>query len=477
MKKLYFSIFLSFMLVINSIPMPCFASTASASNVEKLNTASSSNIGYDEDYLEEQIRKLSSYSVMSLSDTSDTDDYPYPTVYTLPNTVSPDGCQVIVVYMNTSGQLKVSKAFPVSLHTWTNGGKWLRFDIKTADMPDDFQYVSYYAIQWGANSLPSTGKYNMNFGVFCTEVPRTMDKIAFYTRKYLSNATYQESFDYLPFIVNGTTKQNMVATQTVDFSNISYGEFRLYPQQGWNTQWTFVAGAFAIRLEKVSPDTNSDITTAGGSYTSGDAASDTANNTSQIAQNTSDMNDTLKEIVGTISNQLAALWDQMYNIMHLRQLANDDKNTDRIIDKQSEQIENDNANTEQVTGAIEQHGNFIIEGLKSLFIPSDEFFKSYFDDLYGWFSDRFGFLSFPIDLLVKFSDLILSTDEADCIITLPSFEIMGEQLLQEQSFNLTDFLEENFMVVLTALRMVTSIMLIMAFVNLCGDKWDEVMKN
>ena len=57
-----------------------------------------------------------------------------------------------------------------------------------------------------------------------------------------------------------------------------------------------------------------------------------ANNTNrEIADNTSEMNDTLKEIVQTISNQLAALWDQMYNLMHLPQLANDNRNTDRIV--------------------------------------------------------------------------------------------------------------------------------------------------
>lgn len=47
------------------------------------------------------------------------------------------------------------------------------------------------------------------------------------------------------------------------------------------------------------------------------------------------------------------------------------------IDKVDEQIDNDNSNTDKVTTAIESHGNFIIEGLKKLFIPSDEYFKAY----------------------------------------------------------------------------------------------------
>ena len=44
------------------------------------------------------------------------------------------------------------------------------------------------------------------------------------------------------------------------------------------------------------------------------------------------ISDTLVEIVAAISDQLKALWDQMYNFMHLEQLKNDDKNTGQIVD-------------------------------------------------------------------------------------------------------------------------------------------------
>lgn len=205
-----------------------------------------------------------------------------------------------------------------------------------------------------------------------------------------------------------------------------------------------------------------------------------------------------------ITEQLHAFYDQVYNNIHLVELdilegilaaienmdlevnvelgglkqtiervsteiqANDNKLS-------AEQIASDEANTEEIKDAVEEHGNFIIDGLKGLFIPSDEFFKSYFDDLYEYFSDRFGFLSFPFDLLARFVDLVINSSDVDCVLTLPSFEIMGEQLLYENSFNLTEFLEQNFGFLLSVIRMGTSIILIMSFVQLCGDKWKEVM--
>ena len=99
----------------------------------------------------------------------------------------------------------------------------------------------------------------------------------------------------------------------------------------------------------VSPDV------ANGSSNSGDV---TASNTSQIAQNTASMNDTLKEIVQTISKQLEALWNQMYNYIHLEDMANADKNADKIVDALQNgltvEIENDDRNTETITNGYDK---------------------------------------------------------------------------------------------------------------------------
>ena len=54
---------------------------------------------------------------------------------------------------------------------------------------------------------------------------------------------------------------------------------------------------------------------------------------------------------------------------------------------------------------------------------------------------------------------------------------MDNLLWPEMSFNLTDFLDTNFSFVVVAIKTVTSIYLVMAFVQLCEEKWNEVMMN
>ena len=211
-----------------------------------------------------------------------------------------------------------------------------------------------------------------------------------------------------------------------------------------------------------------------------DSADAVADNTSQLVEKQDTIIDQIVNVTKTISSQLTAFWNQLageftnlYNKMntqHIEQLEADRTNTDDIIAA-------DDANTNKVTTAIESHGNFIIEGLKKLFIPSDEYFKAYFDDLYSWFSERFGFLSFPIDLLLEVIDIFVNSSQTDCVLVLPSFTIMENLLWPEMSFNLTEFLDTNFSFVVVAIKTVTSIYLVMAFVQLCEEKWNEVMMN
>lgn len=343
-------------ILVLTMPAPAFAYTATASDAEEWIGADGELVASSSDaYYEEQVRKLMSYAVMPLGGTSDTGDYPYYGLYNMDNTVSSDGCQVLVDYYDANGTSHISKAIPVTLGKWSSGNRVLCFDIRASMKPDDYVKTKRLLFQWGSGSLPSTGKYKMNLGFQVTEVPSPCTSVQFYTRKYIGNAKFQDAVENLEFTIQDNGKgavYTMTSTKVVDFGNISYAEFRLSPDSTWDEMWSVVSGRVSIVLEKVDSSITTDITTAGGSYSSADAAADTAQNTSQIVQNTSEMNDTLKEIVQTISNQLAALWDQMYNLMHLPQLANDDKNTDRIIDKLGEdlnvEIQNQDDNTETI---------------------------------------------------------------------------------------------------------------------------------
>lgn len=234
-------------------------------------------------------------------------------------------------------------------------------------------------------------------------------------------------------------------------------------------------GYFSVSFTRLN--NASDVGFSPPSYTtSDDINQNIADNTSQMVEKQDTIIDQIMDVTQTISSQLTAFWNQLageftnlYNKMNQQH--------QESMDKVDDQIDNDNANTDKVTTAIEAHGNFIIEGLKKLFIPSDEYFKAYFDDLYSWFSERFGFLSFPIDLLLEVIDIFVNSSQTDCVLVLPSFTIMENLLWPEMSFNLTEFLNTNFSFVVVAIKTVTSIYLVMAFVQLCEEKWNEVMMN
>ena len=61
----------------------------------------------------------------------------------------------------------------------------------------------------------------------------------------------------------------------------------------------------------------------------------------------------------------------------------------------------------------------MIDGLKSLFIPSDDFFDTYFNDLRDWFSERLGFLWTPFDVLIEILEDISSINFSEPIISCP----------------------------------------------------------
>lgn len=363
---------------------------------------------------------------------------------------------------------KNSKQHEIS--TYLNSKGYFSFPTPPSDLGS-----SYELLFWFTDTKPPSGKYLMKFSLSSDTGGHSFSSATLWSQKLYSNSASLTDGKGIPIT---QYSGDVSGSATVDIGSvgpicINLRVQDLIPPCG---------GYFNLRFERLKDQSvSTDITTVGGSYSSGDAAADTAQSSAQIAQYTADMNDTLKEIVQTISNQLAALWDQMYNLMHLRQLANDDKNTQAIINSQKQTtnqiIENNNENTQEVTGAIEQHGNFIIEGLKSLFIPSDDYFKAYFDDLYGWFSTKFGFFTIPLDIFIQIVGVFTSSDQTDFVLILPGFSIMDEQVWADQTFNLTEFLNENFAFILSPIHWVTDIALAMAFVELCRKKYDEVMRN
>lgn len=102
---------------------------------------------------------------------------------------------------------------------------------------------------------------------------------------------------------------------------------------------------------------------------------------------------------------------------------------DGIGDKIDEQ-------TEEQKNMFQRLLDGILNGLKSLFIPSDDFFQNYLSEMNQWLSDHFGALYYPIDLFIDVCGRLLNLEVPENpSITLPAFQVGETVLLPAQMYS------------------------------------------
>lgn len=132
---------------------------------------------------------------------------------------------------------------------------------------------------------------------------------------------------------------------------------------------------------------------------------------------------------------------------------------------------------ETITEESEKLGNFILDGLKSLFIPRDGYFKELFDDLNSFFSEVFGFLYFPIEHALSWFNRLLNLPEVAPSIAIPELAYEGEVLIPAQTYTFDFLQDEPFSTVHGYYLMAIDAAMIMSFVHLLQRKYEEVMRN
>ncbi len=116
--------------------------------------------------------------------------------------------------------------------------------------------------------------------------------------------------------------------------------------------------------------------------------------------------------------------------------------TEEAIKEQTEVSKNIFQQIIELPGKIIQG---FLDMLKSLFIPSDDFFTNWLDDLNQYFSDAFGILYYPVDLLIDFLNRVSAlNDTGTAIINIPEFKLsfMGHEavVLHAYSYDLNSIL-------------------------------------
>ena len=122
----------------------------------------------------------------------------------------------------------------------------------------------------------------------------------------------------------------------------------------------------------------------------------------------------------------------------------------------------------------------LIEGIKSLFIPSDEFFGNYFSDLNDWFSDRLGFLYYPIELLIDILNRYLNLSSSNLSFTIPDIvePFNNEVLIHSTTFDFNDVLENSvYKQVHDYYLIFVDFIIAFGLIKLATKKWEEVTSN
>lgn len=96
-------------------------------------------------------------------------------------------------------------------------------------------------------------------------------------------------------------------------------------------------------------------------------------------------------------------------------------------------------------GWLSAFGHYLLNGLKSLFIPSDGYFDAYMEKTKTWASERFGFLYTAGDLVVSFITNIRDMLKDDFQFVLPAaeFDLNGDHyvLWNEYTVPMSEYLE------------------------------------
>ena len=347
------------------------------------------------------------------------------------------------------------------------------------DYSSDFSYqykeFEYWWTKYTDNAASKSGYINPPYKQLSGDI---------YSAPYIFNLTNVNAFAAI-FRFNDTTVKNV--SGDFAFSFVPTSSDPSAPSTGLDTSQQDYESGVSSSL--------SDIQSSVGNMSSD--LSEAAQSLEYISQSQNLIIKGIDNIILHISDQLYAFWDQLYNLIHVPTMAKLDQilaaiqrmanNSDihavveqikESTDKQTgEIIANDNANTQKVEQAVEKHGNFIIEGLKSLFIPSDTFFKTWFDEQYQFFHDRLGFLMLPIDILIQFVGIFQAATTGTPGIPFPEFKwIDGTVIIPAQTVGF-DFLSTDWgKDIQSKLYFVGNVIMIGALLSLIHKKLEEVLR-
>lgn len=220
---------------------------------------------------------------------------------TVTNTVDFSGCTVELRYINSSGQQPYSHIVPLSI------GGTFSFIVPSGEMVNEIVFWLHPTA-----SLPYAGKYNMTFD-FASDTDLSYKGCGIWSSWTSKNQEGKSNGSPFPNmrVNSGDISASMVLSIQ---SNVKNFALNLYLKDAVSSGGA-IGGKMSINFSQST--STPDYTTPGTAPSDTDIQSGIASTTSQIASSVNDVYDSIHDLMQHISNQLAALWDQMYNYMHV----------------------------------------------------------------------------------------------------------------------------------------------------------------
>lgn len=222
-------------------------------------------------------------------------------VATVNNTVDFSGCFVEIRYKNSSGGYSYVHQVPLSI------GGTFSYIVPSGEKVNELIFWLHPTA-----SLPSVGKYKMTFD-FASDTDLSYDGCGIWSSWKAKN---QEEKSYgSPFPNMRVNSGDISASMVLSIqSNVKSFALNLYLKDAVSSGGA-IGGKMSINFSQST--STPDYTTPGTAPSDTDIQSGIASTTSQIASSVNDVYDSIHDLMQHISNQLAALWDQMYNYMHV----------------------------------------------------------------------------------------------------------------------------------------------------------------
>lgn len=134
----------------------------------------------------------------------------------------------------------------------------------------------------------------------------------------------------------------------------------------------------------------------------------------------------------------------------------------------------------QISSAIEALGNFLIEGLKSLFIPSDGYFEGKANEMRAWLEQHLGLLVYPFTLVADLADRVAGLSNGEPVVHVPEIAYIQDSekyvLIAEQDVNIYDQVNRKqiFLDIHKYYLMAMDAAIAMALVVLAWKKFDQI---